>query len=330
MTTTHPPQAPLLQQEAIHLAYALAVRAAEQVGVRVLAIKGLVASTHGLRAERTPADIDILIDPAGFTAVTDQLQAWGWRSRLGEFTDVISQHHSITYLHDQWPCDIDAHHHFPGFLHPSEDVFDALWERRELLPVAGHQVPMTDWAGSVAILALHSARSTPENPRHVSELRRLIDASPTWTQQQRTDLATLAAATGSVQSLETVWQHLNIPVDPTTEHIDPHDLAEWRLKLDGRLPGPRVWLRYIRDGGPRHIITRLGTAIWPPEAMLRASHQIPDTKTALLRVRLTRLARATRRIPRNLLAMARGGTNVIRNATDGKVGSPTQSPHPPG
>ncbi|MCW5950830.1 MAG: nucleotidyltransferase family protein, partial [Propionibacteriaceae bacterium] len=198
----------MLQHEAIELAYALTMEAADRVGARALAIKGLVSSFHGLRPARTPADVDILVEPDGFPAFARQLQTWGWRIRLGEFTDFPVPHHSVTYIHDQWPCDIDAHHRFPGFLAPPGEVFDTLWERHHLLPAAGRMIPMTDWTGSATITALHSVRSTPDNPRHSDELHKLLDLAPTWTQAHRSDLATLALATGCVQSLEAIWPRL--------------------------------------------------------------------------------------------------------------------------
>ena len=244
------------QDEAIRLAYALAAKAAELTGVRVLAIKGIVASHHGLRAERTAGDVDVLIETDGFAAFTRQRQEWGWRSRYGGLEDFPVAGHSVTYLHEQWPCDIDAHRRYLGFLAPAPQVFDALWERRQPLSLADRLVPIADWASSVAIMALHSVRSAPANPRHADELRHLIDLSPTWTRQQRNELAALARATGCVQSLDVAWRRLGVLIDPTDKAVASDDLAEWRQRLDGRTPGARVWLRYLRDGGPRQVLTR--------------------------------------------------------------------------
>ena len=71
------------------MAYALAAKAAELTGVRVLAIKGIVASQHGLRAERTAADVDMFVEPDGLAAFTRQLQmnrpwvSWFFGSAVG-------------------------------------------------------------------------------------------------------------------------------------------------------------------------------------------------------------------------------------------------------
>ncbi len=304
------------QDEAIELAYALAAKAAEAAGVRALAIKGLVGDAHGLRGNRTPSDVDVLIEPDGFTVFTRQLQEWDWRSRYGGLEDFPVAGHSVTYLHEQWPCDIDAHHRFPGFLAPPQQVFDALWERRQLLSVADRLVPMTDWASSVAIMALHSVRSTPDNARHADELRHLIEVSPSWTKQQRSELAALARATGCAQSLDVVWRRLGVLIDLADRTVASDDLAEWRLKLDARVPSTRVWLRYLRGGGTRQLLTRARTMLWPPADLMSVSHRIDGGKLALTRARLARIARGLRKAPRSLLAIARGGENVTRNALD--------------
>ncbi len=284
----------LQQFEAIELAHALVAWAADRAGVRALAIKGLVATVHGLREAHASSDVDVLVEPAGFDALTRQLREWGWRPRVGEITDFVARHHSITYLHDRWPCDIDVHRRFPGLLAPPEQVFEVLWERREVRPLAARPIPMADWAGSVAIMALHAVRGSTDDPRGTADLDDLTGLSRSWTRQQRDDLATLAVATGCAHSLDAVWPRLGVAVDATAENVYPDVLAEWRLRQDRRLPGVRAWLEYIRDGGPRHVLPRLAAALWPPESLLRASRPIPPGRAALARARLDRLVRAVR------------------------------------
>ncbi len=311
------------QDEAIRLAYALVAKAAEAAGVRALAIKGLVADAHGLRPNRTPADVDVLVEPDGFAAFAQQLEEWGWWVRLGEFSDMPVPHHSLTYINDGWPCDIDAHHRFPGFLAPAQQVFDALWERRQPLSTAGRLVPAADWATSVAIAALHSVRSKTEDPRHADELRHLISLSAGWTRGQRSTLAALAQATGSAQSLEAIWERLGVPANPTAEDTQADALAQWRALVDGRETSPRVWLRYLATGDLRQLLTRLRAMLWPPETMMRGTRPIAEGNSALFRARLARIAAALWNLPRNLLATARGGQNVRRDLLN-----PECPPHP--
>ena len=311
----HPQVGSLNQDEATRLAYALAAKAAQLTGVRALAIKGIVASHHGLRAERTAADIDVLIEPDGFAAFTRQLEEWGWRPRVEEFRGFRVPHHSVTYLHDGWPCDIDAHHRFPGFLAPPLQVFDALWERRQLFTVAGRLVPMTDWAGSVAILGLHSVRSIRHSPLHKDELQHLADLASSWTSRQRTDLAAVARATGCTQSLDLVWRRLGIPIDPAAEDVPAEDLAEWRRETEGRVPGTRFLLRSLRGDGPRQSAIRARVLLWPPESYLRGSCPFPDGRLAILRARVARHARVLR------MAL-QCPDNALRDALDAKRPDP--------
>lgn len=306
----------LLPDEAIRLAHTLVAKAAEASGARALVIKGVVASAHGLRADRTPADVDLLVEPGGLTTFTQKLQEWGWHDRYGGYGDFPATSHSVTLLHDGWPCDIDAHRHYPGFLAPAQQVFDALWERRQILTVADRLVPMADWASSVAIMALHSARSTPDNPRHTDELRCLIDASTSWTMQQRGSLVALARKTGCVQSLDVFWNLIGVATHNAAESVAADDLAEWIRTLDGRVPGTRVWLRYLRDGGWSQAPMRVRTMLWLPESLMRASYAVGEGRAALLRARLVRLAEALGRVPRNLLAVVHGGHNVTRDALE--------------
>lgn len=90
--------------------------------------------------------------------------ALGWHSRLGRFDSYPFPHHSVTVIHEAWPCDIDVHHRFPGFLSSPGPVFDALWARRVSIPMAGQHIDIPDFSSSVLIMVLHSARSSTDNP----------------------------------------------------------------------------------------------------------------------------------------------------------------------
>lgn len=117
----------LSHAEAIPLAQLLTTEAAKRVGARCLLIKGATLDWHGLRPPRIPADVDLLVAPDEVEPFIDQLEEWGWYVRLGPFTDYPFPHHAVTLIHDQWPCDIDVHRRFPGFLRDPADVFDVLW-----------------------------------------------------------------------------------------------------------------------------------------------------------------------------------------------------------
>ena len=75
----------LRAEEAVPLLHALIARAADDLGVRVLAIKGPVVALQGLREQRTSADVDVLVHPRDLEPLVDGLVALGWR-RVGEGT----------------------------------------------------------------------------------------------------------------------------------------------------------------------------------------------------------------------------------------------------
>src|SRR5690606_35877547 len=134
--------------EAIELSYALVSHVARVARVRALSIKGLAHSFHGLRRQRTPADVDVWVDPDAFGEFVAALEARGWVSS-GELAEPHAfVGHASTFRHEKWPCPIDVHRRFPGFLAPPQDVFDALWASRVAMPVAGQLAPIPGRAGS--------------------------------------------------------------------------------------------------------------------------------------------------------------------------------------
>ena len=82
------------------LGYALVARLAEDVGVRLLAIKGPVLALQGLRAERTSVDIDVLVEPAGLVASTAALEPIGLARRAASTARPgIVPRHSVNHRH---------------------------------------------------------------------------------------------------------------------------------------------------------------------------------------------------------------------------------------
>lgn len=311
---TAPPETGLSLNEATGLAAALAGAAAEASGTRMLLIKGESLAVHDLRPPRTSADIDVLIEPAGFDRFCAQLHSWGWRSRLGDRADFLFPIHSVTFVHDEWPCDIDVHRNFPGFLRPSEAVFEALWQRRHSLPRAAQGVLIPNKAGSVLVMALHAVRSTPANPRHADELNRLLAASGEWPPKLRGEIAELAVATGCVQALREVWPRLGLEVGHDLDDVPSIAVDEWRRRIEGKLPSVRVWWRYVAAGTPHERLGRVRDALWLPEEMIRGSRQVPDGRFALTKIRLQRLVGGIRQLPQALRSVKAGGPSVLTSA----------------
>lgn len=300
--------------EGVDLAHAIVAEAATHVGARVLFIKGRAYGPHGLRPARSQADVDALVEPGRFEALLDQLRGWGWYIRLGEFSDFPLPHHSVTMIHDQWPCDLDVHHRFPGFLGEPTAVFEVLWRRRQSMSIAGVEVPVPDLPSSVLIMALHSVRSTPDNPRHASELTRLIGLSVGWGPELRADLARLAALTRCAQALGEVLPLLGVEVLDDGE-LDPAMLAHWRHRVTGRETASMAWVERLSSAPLRLKVRVVREALWPPEAFMRATRQIGESRMALNRARVARLAKGFSRLPREIPQhLGRRGRNVLDDA----------------
>jgi hypothetical protein len=153
----------LALEDATELAHAYAHAVAASLGVRALSIKGPAADFHGVRPPRVAADADVLIDPAGFGAVVERLRAAGWHERPKMAGTEGWVEHSITLIRDGWPCDLDLHDRFPGFLRPEVEVFESLWRDRVETDAAGRAVPIPSRDATILITALHSLRSSPSH-----------------------------------------------------------------------------------------------------------------------------------------------------------------------
>lgn len=293
----------LERAEANELASGIALEAAKISDARPLFVKGTSLTYHRLRPDRVSADVDVLVEPTKVDTFLAKLAEFGWHPRLGEYNDFPVRHHSVTVIHDDWPCDIDVHRRFPGFLADPVVAFEELWRRRQSMHVAGHDVPITDYSSSAVIMALHSVRSTVDNPRHTSELVRLIEISREWDDQQRADIAAVAARTGATRALQDVLPLLGVTARPDEVAIDDEALQAWQLRVTGQETPLRIWLRYASEGvGVRDTLGRIWRALWPAEDFFLATH--PEAVGSPNWGRLRRLARNIARAPGALLGMA--------------------------
>ena len=227
--------ADLRQDEAVLLAHALVARLAEGAGARALFIKGPTAVALGVRPPRPSSDVDVLVEPASFDAVCGAMEAAGWQLRtpIGvlRYAGEFAFDHSAHYIHPEWPCDVDVHYNFPGFLADPSAVFDALWARRTEVEVAGRPVPTTDRLGQSLVVALHALRD-PAKPQSRQDLAHLATVLADLSPSERAALPHLAQDTGASGTGAEPLRLAGVTPLPLSP-VEEQRLVEWELRQRG-------------------------------------------------------------------------------------------------
>ncbi|WP_062311212.1 hypothetical protein [Demequina rhizosphaerae] len=309
--------ASLSPRDAVPSAHALAIAVARRTGVRALLIKGPTAHAHGLRAARVSADADVLIAPDEAVAYLAALERCGWKERPSTAAHGPTADHSFTLIHAGWPCDIDVHTRFPGFLESSAVTFESLWRRREALVLAGVEADMVDRASAILIAALHALRTPAQTSRHADEIRLLAEGVlPELSRAEQDDLVALARATGAVDTARPLLERLDAMLPPPARHGEIPALDAWRSRVGGRGETLAQWMPVLGRAAWRD---RLGLAmrmIWPSDAQFRTMH--PETEPSLaasVRGRWARIGRGLRAAPR----VVWGRVMARRGVTDGSL-----------
>jgi len=294
-------------------AHALCAVRSTSALVRLLSVKGDSALFYGLRPPRTTADADVLVEPSRAKSFAEALALCGWGPRPASESASAVVTHSVALIHPDWPCDIDVHWTFPGFLGDPGYVFDVLWERRQTMTQAGVEVFIPDRAGAVLISALHSLRTPVQTPRHAEEFRMLVNVCAELSEAERRDIVDLAIQTTAVDTARPFLETLGVPLpDPTPSGVNPA-LDEWRARVaaDGvvgaqALIAARRLAWYRRPAAMWHII-------WPSERDFRIDHpEVAPGRGPLLRARFARFGRGIRQIP----AILRGRRQARRGITE--------------
>lgn len=304
----------LQTEEAIDLAHAWVHILASSLGVRALFVKGPALYRRGLRKKRTSSDVDVLVAPEDFGRLCSALEEAGWGERDSGFVMRNVSHHSRAFVSPSWPCDIDVHTYFPGFLADPTLVFDTLWARRSSLRFAGQRCAVTDRVSSALVLALHSLRSTKKDARHSSELTQLYSAS--FTPAEQKELGLIAAHTGSAEALEGVLSHLGVAARLSDSPIDPSTLRAWRVRTEvstGGL-GAYVWLRAFRAAPLRMKPKVLMNALWPSDHdFLVMRPDLPHDPKVMNAARRRRLVRGVATLPGVVAAIWRNKPTDARD-----------------
>ncbi|MDR6864154.1 nucleotidyltransferase family protein [Phycicoccus sp. 3266] len=283
MTQGAPQQTELQQDEAVLLAHALVARVTERTGARALFVKGPTAVALGVRPARPSSDVDVLVDPASFDATCAAMEAAGWQLRtpLGSlrYAGEFAFDHSAHYIHPHWPVDVDVHYSFPGFLADPSAAFDALWERRTDVEVAGRPAPTPDRLGQALVVGLHALRD-PEKAQSRQDLAHLGAVLANLTPADRDALRGLArdtGASGTGAELLRLAGTSPLPLSPEEEDR----LVDWELRRQGHGVGT-VWLVELTEAPWRARAAVLGRALVPPREHFVASTSAADLSRAQL------------------------------------------------
>jgi hypothetical protein len=276
--------------------------------VRILFIKGPTAVLMGARPPRPSSDVDVLCEPGGMEKLGAALERCGWRRRVPESFTRALRHagpllfdHSVHYIHDEWPCDLDIHYNFPGFFAPEEVVFDALWEKRTTAEVAHRAVPCADFLGQAAVVGLHGLRD-PGIGHSDADLAFLTEALGGLGADRLDELARLAAATGCDVSLRPLLDAVGatVLVGPWSSTTD---VARWRSRTaHGQVPST-MWVLELRRAPWTQKPLVLWRAVFLPREVILAGHVgMTPARWAMAHLRVARWWRGVRALPRALRA----------------------------
>ena len=299
-----PTDARLRPGESAPLLQALIARAADDLGLCVLAIKGPVVALQGLRDERTSADVDVLVHPRDLRRLIGGLAALGWHESVRSTYPAIMRAHSVTLLNDLWPTGIDVHHYFPGFLADAGVVFDALWARHELVTLAGVPVPACDQVGQAAIVALHLLRDSADgNSDALGDLedraRRLL--GPEGVQA----LVRLAHETDATVTMRPFLVSLGVREQDLGPARDPEALEEWNRGV--RAVAAQPWLMLFAQTPVHRWPRTLWHAVMLTDEEILASNQVRRGEASLALLRWHRIRRGAKALPKAVQALKKDG-----------------------
>ncbi|SER72941.1 Uncharacterised nucleotidyltransferase [Pedococcus cremeus] len=303
--------AELRMSEAVPLAHALVARLAELEDVRILFIKGPTAVALGARPPRPSTDVDVLCEAGGLEKLGPALERCGWRKRVAKSSVHELEHaskylfeHSVHYIHDEWPCDLDIHFNFPGFLAPDEVVFEELWRRRTTVEVANWPVPCADLLGQAAIVSLHSLRD-PDLGDGRTDLDHAAQALREHGQETVGGIAALAAATGSSETLRPLLADLGAPA-VSSPPSDPELLRRWQVRSKGDRAPTTSWLIELRHTSWRKKPQLIRRGLFLSTDELYSVHVgLPPTRRNTAELQMRRWWRAMRHLRRGIAAAIR-------------------------
>lgn len=270
----------------------MVARVAEDAGVRALVIKGPRSHHLGLRPARPVLDVDVLIEPRGFPTFRAMMVKLGWRMAPVSVGAQIMELHSVQFRHPQWPMEVDAHHHFPGFFRPAQEVFDRLWNERACWAVGKTPVPVPSVAGAILIEALHLLRDarTPAD-----RIEFLIARS----RAETSSVTRLAISTGAQVALSPFLRELGVTDLPDLPSTSENLEKSWKLRtVSGHIEVvPALYeLSRTRWRDRPKVVRRL---VWLPAwDVMAQSPDLQGHRFGTVRAQCRRWLRAARAMPK--------------------------------
>ncbi len=243
------------------LAHALAAAIARSLDARAISIKGPIAEHYDLRAPRVSADADVLIEPSRYVEFCEALESRGWHTRVGRETPALLPHHSRTFIHKDWPCDIDVHWMFPGFFAGAEVAFDVLWSSRQEVTVAHSPVQAPSKAGAAAIMALHAERDR-RSAKHIEEHQLVCAAlNESFTTAEREEFVEIARRGRAIWTLRDYFDAADL--GPATVDVGAEQRRQWELFSSWVDDASTVaWWQRVRAAPWREKLGWAWRAVW--------------------------------------------------------------------
>ncbi|MCL6423228.1 nucleotidyltransferase family protein [Brachybacterium sp. JHP9] len=250
----------------LRLSHACLEHVAGGAGVRILHVKGVSLHPELSAGRGASSDCDVLVDPAGVSALVQELLDQGWEQRT-HFEQGSVFGHAATFYSPVWGT-VDLHRHFPGLEADPARTFEEFWSRRETVELGGWDCAVPDLVSQRLLLLVHAARDAMG--------RRDGDLASAWTaldDAERAQLDALADRLGARVPLAIVTgrperarglhgKHLWEAV-----HRDANPTEVWRARLrDAR--GVRERVRVLLSAAHvnrDHLEIRLGHPPTPEE-----------------------------------------------------------------
>lgn len=262
------------QQAAVSLLAPLVQTIAMAAGIRVLGIKGQALAFQGLRSPRGIGDVDMLVDPSRFDDLAALLRAHGWRDRDGKILTPLpaagsaSMPHARTLEHPHWPCHLDMHRYYPGFLGPAQETFELIWATRDRVGEGPLRVDVPSQKDHWILATLHTIRS--------GDARQAIDLRHHAQTAFAGDMSSVVARAIQLHAFEPLREEFALLGEPgpPMPGEEPPLLAAWKRRLRDSRADDDAFVEQLLDARGHTRMALLLRQAFPPPRSARAFHTV--------------------------------------------------------